>query len=374
MPTIRTLLNILIPANEAYRNGSPVMTDADYDAMEDELRAILDVCDEDDTDPDVVEARKFLLSVGAPPPSDGKWAKVTHAVKMTSLNKAQDAVSFDSWVKILGPVALLVVSDKCDGISVNLTYVDGKLVLAATRGDGDVGEDITRNVLKMRGIQPFIKGFSGHVRGEIVLRKSDWKAHFPTYSNCRNAAAGIAKREDGVGVEHLTVLHYQVIRNDAVISRKTIEFQLLERLGCAVPAWAAVATVAEVKARYDAYINGDREALDYDIDGLVVECDSIMQMEELGDLGGRPKGAVAYKFPPDTKQTTLRNILWQVGKSGRITPVAEFDTVSLAGVNVERASLSTAARVAELKLWIGCKIVVSRRNDCIPYVEANLEP
>jgi DNA ligase (NAD+) len=92
-----------------------------------------------------------------------------------------------------------------------------------------------------------------------------------------------------------------------------------------------------------------------------------------GDLNGRPKAAVAFKFPHDSKATTLRNIVWQVGKSGRITPVAEFDTVNLAGVMVERASLHTARNVQNLQLFKGCRVLVSRRNDCIPYLEANLD-
>ena len=373
---IRSLLNILIPANKAYRASTPIMTDADYDEKYDELVALIDLCEEDDADPDVVEARAFLASIGAAPEEDSKFAKVTHGVKMTSLNKAQNEAEYQDWFSGLGVNGLLVVSDKCDGISVSLRYEGGNLVLAATRGDGDTGEDITRNVVKMKGIKTFIKGLTGYLRGEIVLLKSDWKRYFPTYTNPRNAASGIAKREDGVGCEHLTVLHYQIIRDDGVIPRKTVEFQVLEKIGCAVPAWACVSTSADVQAIYEAYIASRRDALDYDIDGLVVECDSTAQMEALGDLNKRPKGAIAYKFPAMAKGTLLRDVRWQVGKSGRVTPVAVFDSVFLAGANVSQASLHNVGNIRRLcktagvaSLAIGDALVVSRRNDVIPFVE-----
>jgi DNA ligase (NAD+) len=380
--SIRSLLDELVPANKAYRSGArPTMTDADFDAKRDELDALVGLCDEDDADPDVVEARAFLAQVGDAPEADSKWATVTHGLGMTSLNKAQNAKEYLAWVAGLGVAGLLVVSDKCDGISVSLRYEAGRLVLAATRGDGITGEDITRNVVRMKGIVHHIKGFTGYLRGEIVLLRSDWKVHFPTYSNPRNAAAGIAKREDGVGCEHLTVLHYQMVRDDGVIARKTIEFQVLERIGCAVPRWACVADADAAQAVYDQYVASIRDALDYDIDGLVVECDSTAQMEALGDLNRRPKGAVAYKFPPDRKATPLRGIPWQVGKSGRVTPVAYFDAVTLAGASVAQASLHNLANIRKLLaaagqtcFHVGDEIVVSRRNDVIPYVEEVLKP
>lgn len=262
----------------------------------------------------------------------------------------------------------------------SLRYEGGNLVRAATRGDGEVGEDITRNVVKMKGVVHFIKGFDGHLRGEIVLRKSDWKKHFPTYSNPRNAAAGIAKRLDGQGVEHLTVLHYQMIRDGGkAIPSKAVEFQVLGKVGAALPTWLEVPDLTAAEAIYADYVAGKRDALDYDIDGLVIEYNDPAVMEALGDLNKRPKGAVAYKFPHAAKPTVLRNIRWQVGKSGRITPVAEFDAVDLAGASVSNASLHNLANIEKLckaagikTLSVGDEILASRRNDVIPYVESVL--
>lgn len=263
----------------------------------------------------------------------------------------------------------------------SLRYEDGHLVRAATRGDGEVGEDITRNVVKMKGVVHFIKGFTGHLRGEIILRKSDWKAHFPTYSNPRNAASGIAKRQDGEGVEHLTVLHYQLLRDSGTpVPSKAVEFHAMGKIGCALPNWIPVTDLTAALQVYQNYCNGQREALDYDIDGLVIEHNDLSLMETLGDLNKRPKGAVALKFPHDTKPTVLRNIRWQVGKSGRITPVAEFDTVNLAGANVSNATLHNLSNIEKLcrggkvtHLSVGDEIMVSRRNDVIPGVESVIQ-
>jgi DNA ligase (NAD+) len=367
---IRETLDRLQAANDAYRRGGlPIMSDSAYDALEDQLAEM--VAAADPADPDAAAARAFLDSIGAPPADNSGWAKVRHEVPMTSLNKAQDASEAAAWAETVGPGDYLT-SEKMDGISISLRYVDGVLVRAATRGDGETGEDITRNVVRMTGVVPAIKGFSGHVRGEIVLRRSDHAAHFPDYANPRNAAAGVAKRLDGVGSEHLTVYAYQISRTDggASIRRKRDEFAVLERIGFPVPRWQVLPSIAEVIALRDGY---DRASLDYDIDGLVVEVDDLDRAAALGDLNHRPRGAVAYKFAHMTAETTLRDVIWQVGKSGRLTPVAVFDPVMLAGARVERASLATPDRVTKLRLSKGCRIRVSRRNDVIPRVEANLD-
>lgn len=376
MTPIRNLLATVDGANLAYRAGTPVMTDAAYDALLDELEDML--AGEDPADPDVVAARAFLASVGAAPASDSKWDKVRHSAPMGSLNKAVTPQELMGWYQGCGSRTGFIVSTKCDGLSVSLRYSNGALLQALTRGDGEVGEDITRNVVKMKGVKRAIPGFTGKLRGEITLLHSDWKKHFPTYSNPRNAAVGITKRIDGVGSEHLTVLHYQMLKDGGTpITRKATEFKALEKVGCAVPPWEEVADFAGVVAIYDAYVKSKRAALDFDIDGLVVEFDDLSVMESLGDLNKRPRGAVAAKFPHDAKETTLRNIRWQVGKSGRVTPVAEFDTVSLAGANVSNATLHNVSNVEKVArtggarcLCVGDTIICSRRGDVIPGVES----
>jgi DNA ligase (NAD+) len=367
---LRRTLDRLIEANQAYRNATPIMEDSQYDALEDRLAEL--ICDvEYYPESDLAAARAFLDSIGSPPPDTSGWMKVRHDAAMTSLNKAQNATEATAWSRSVG-AGDIVISEKMDGISCQIKYLDGNIVRAATRGDGETGEDITRNVVRMKGVVRNIRGFSGHVRGEIVLRRSDHAAHFLDYANPRNAAAGVAKRLDGVGVEHLTFYAYQIVRDAGAtpIRRKQDELTVLGRLGFFVPQWQVVSSIDDAIILRDNY---DRSSIDYDIDGLVLEVDDLEGAAALGELNHRPKGAIAYKFSHMTAETILREVTWQVGKSGRITPVAVFDPVMLAGARIERASLATPDRVTRMRLSKGCRILVSRRNDVIPYLEKNLD-
>lgn len=369
MVDIRRTLETLKAANAAYRNGTPFLSDAVYDGLEQELAAA--VASASVKDADVLEAQRFLAEVGASVPDESPWVKVTHRVPMGSLSKVQDDDEFVAWLSTAG-VRPLVWSEKLDGISVQISYVDGSLTRAATRGDGLVGEDITRNVTRMKGVVTRIQGFTGHIRGEIVLRRSDFATMSGDYANPRNAASGIAKRLDGTGSENLTVFAYQIVRDGgAQIQRKQDEFKILQRVGFPIPSWGTAAdprTILLARAGYN------RDALDYDIDGLVVEYDDLAFMRSLGETNLRPKGATAFKFAHQTAVTTLRDIQWQVGNTGRVTPVAIFDAVTLAGASVEKATLHNLSQIQRLTsglgFGVGDIIEVSRRNDVIPGVEA----
>lgn len=342
-----------------YSGAKPVMTDAQFDALEDRLREL---------DPD----NAFFRGVGFA--ATDAFEKVEHTVPMTSLNKVQTYEELAEWYNGVVLPHGLFITDKCDGISLSLRYIDGKLVRGATRGDGQVGEDITRNALKMEGVvQVLPHPVSGHTRGEVVLRKSKWRKHFPTYVNPRNAASGIAKRLDGEGSEHLTVLCYQFIPDNGSLTflTKDQEFQFLEDLGFLTTRSVRAATPTYVNDIYQQYIDGIRESLDYDIDGLVVEVNDLRVASKLGLRDHRPEGARAFKFPHDEAMTTLRNVEWQVGVTGRITPVGHFDPIGLAGATIAKASLSNHVLIEELGgLRYGDQISVSRRNDVIPKIES----
>lgn len=358
MQEIQELVEQLQQAQEAYTNDEPIMSDAEFDALEDQLR---------DLDPD----NTYFAQIGAKPKSG--WAKVKHAAPMGSLGKAKTFNELEKWYADAESPEALVVSEKLDGISLSLKYKGGKLVQAATRGDGEEGDDITRNVLLMQGVRKTLgEKFTGHLRAEVVLTKTAHAKYVPDYKNLRNAAAGIAKREKDPAVcKHLTVICYQVLSDDFGLASKEDEFLWLEEQKCLVPNWKLVA-FDRVGGIYDLYVEHDREALDYDIDGLVVELNNLEAAEELGESDNRPKGACAFKFPHEKQPTKLTSIPWQVGNSGRVTPVAYFDGVKLAGATVGQASLHNVGNVT--RLWgtrprVGDTILVSRRHDVNPYVE-----
>lgn len=380
-------LKLLKDAKDAYYNGTPILTDAVYDDLEDRVKSEGSLLPAGD--PLKLDIEAFMATVGAPIASaTGAWDVVKHKAPMGSLNKAQTQEDMQDWgttcTKMLdaegiSSTASYLLSEKLDGISLGLYYSNGTLSQAITRGDGIEGQDITRNVLKMQGVVKYIKGFTGFLRGEIVLKRSVWEKHFKDYKNPRNAASGMSTDFAGTNCSFLTVIHYQMIRFDgAPIPNKVAEFKILQALGAEVPNWQVVSDLGGVQRIYQEYVNTKRDALDYDIDGLVIEYSDPKQFGTLGSKNDRPRGAIAYKFPHDRKLSRLQDIKWQVGNSGRITPVAYFEPVDLAGATVAQASLHNLRNIRELlvdlpkakgTLYVGDTIVVSRRNDVIPYAE-----
>lgn len=357
-----TIASAISEARAAYYAGTPSITDAQFDALEDSLRAL---------DPN----HPVLGGVGATPSSG--WTKVSHKTPMGSLNKAQDEAQMLHWFQTtVGNSPDVVIVDKLDGISISLRYDKGVLTQAATRGDGFTGEDITRNVRLMKGVPADLGDWSGYVRGEIVCYKDDFNAHFQGDSNPRNTAAGTAKRQsDPSKCKHLTVVAFDMIPDVGVLTHKDQELQALSGAGFTTPSWiTAQQGTVQIQSIYDAYVRSDRDALPYEIDGLVLILNDTSDWKRVGEKNHRPAGSIAYKFPHEAQSTTLRAIRWQVGNSGRVTPVAEFDALDLAGASVKQASLHNVANIGRLTdgngFMEGACILVSRRNDVIPYVEA----
>jgi len=392
---ITDIVKRLTEASKAYYGGQPIMSDAAYDALEDELRKL---------DPN----HPHLTKVGTAATSG--WQKVKHGRPMASLNKAQTEADFDAWATSCGHRAgeLLIVMDKLDGASLNVEYVNGRFVRAVTRGDGDVGEDITVNAKLMNFPKVIPGNWSGSLRGEVIVRYQAFKDNFPGQSNPRNTANGTMKRQsDSSGCGYLDVVMFDVMPEIGDQDAKSEQFKQLQVWGFSVPRWQVLNSIDDVLALYEEYqsdvihrdddgqpllgddgrpivlrksirskveeyVPGDGR-LDYDIDGLVIQFNDPQRFEGLGSQGRGPKGAVAYKFSHEEKETILRGIEWQVGNSGRITPVAIFDEVDFAGARIKRASLAGVRQVAHLRLFEDCRILVSRRNGVIPRVEANLE-
>ena len=352
----------------AYYKGNPEISDAAFDALEDELREL------DPTHP--VLARVGSAELVA------EWQKARHEIPMGSLNKAVSEDELEAWLtrcnELLaddkeGPIGGdLFVAEKLDGISIEVIYRDGKMVDAITRGDGDFGERITANVARMKGVPARIKDrHSMSVRGEIIVRISDLKKYFPGVASPRNMAAGASKRLDGSGAEHCTVLFYDVA-DHLNFPTEVEKFAFLRTLGFATPR-TAHGTIDDAIALYRRYIADVRASLDYEIDGLVVYANSLHAQALLGEVNHRPRGAVALKFASPAKVSTVLEIRWDTGPSGRVVPLAVVAPVELAGAIVQRASLHNAANVRALGIGVGDEVLVSRRNDVIPYVEEVVE-
>lgn len=345
-------------ADADYHNGRDSgLEDWQYDDMKDRLRTIR-------------PESPVLHRVGSKPST--AWKKVRHQVPMDSLAKVNEAEEVESWWP--GPC---VVSEKMDGFSISLRYEEGRLVLGATRGDGSEGEDITRNVVNMVGIKEKLATLTGYLRGEIVMLKSDFRDHFSKrYANERNGAAGIARRLDGEGCSRLCAFFYQVILDDpdqqAKLDAKHKEFKLIERLGMSTPAYHQVDTPADLEKVYATYQDGGREALNYHIDGLVVEVNDRAKADSMGVTSeGRPEFARAYKFPHANGQSKMNDIVWQTGQVGWVTPVAILDPVRVGGVTITQASLYNVDYIESIGLGhLGATVVVERRNDVIPRVNS----
>lgn len=261
-----------------------------------------------------------------------------------------------------------LICEKLDGISISLKYKNGILIQAATRGNGEVGENITPNVKQMKGLPKKLKkNFSGHIRGEIVMLKSDHAKHFSDKSNPRNAASGVSKRYDGKGSKHLTVISYQIASGKDCKTEKE-QFLFLDSLGVKTP-YYKVCTIDEAIDEWNRYQKSARDKLDYEIDGLVMRVNDMTSQLSLGEKSHRPKGAIAFKFDAESRETTLRKIIWQVGNSGRITPVGEFDEIELVGAKITKASLYNIAYIKKIGADVGAKVIVIRANDVIPKIE-----
>ncbi len=351
---IKELEDKIIQARIDYYNNQPVYSDKVYDAWIDELRRL---------DPN----NKAVTAVGAPVVAS-EWKKAKHQIPMGSLNKVNLPVELLDWGKDKDCNSWLVV-EKLDGLSIEVIYERGKVVQTLTRGDGEIGEDITVNVIRMGGVNPDLKeDFNGSLRGEIIMLKSIHQKYFADKANPRNAASGVSKRLDGVNVDKLNILFYQVL-GDMDFKTETEQFDWLTKHKVGIPNTWSFKTLAEVNKHWRTYQDKDRDKLDYDIDGLVIRIDDMAKQMAWGDKDLRPLGAIAFKFDNATAESTIREINFQIGNSGRLTPVATFDPVQLVGATVTRASLYNMSYIEELGLDIGATVLIARANDVIPRVE-----
>ena len=373
---VEQLTETLEKANRDYYDlDSPTLEDDEYDALMRELRALESEFPE-------------LLSESSPSQRVGGTAattfeKVPHAVQMASLQdvfSADEVRDFFERVQKQGAEDF-TVEPKIDGLSVSLEYENGVFVRGSTRGDGFVGEDITANLKTIRAIPLKLKEEIPllEVRGEVYMPKQSFaklceiqeKNGEPLPKNPRNAAAGSLRQKDSkiTAERALDIFCFNIQRVEGKeFSSHSESLEFLKEQGFKIiPDYRVCKTFDEIRARIEE-IGQMRTSLPFDIDGAVVKVNNLRLREEIGATVKVPKWAVAFKYPPEEKETTLNDIEINVGRTGALTPVAVFDPVQLAGTTVSRAVLHNQDYIAEKKIRIGDRIVVRKAGDIIPEV------
>jgi len=357
---------IIKASDEYYNNNKSIITDDEFD----ELKLTLKKLSPNDL---------VLKQIGSTIKTTN-WEKSNHNIPMGSLNKVKNINDFSEWASKNEIFENIIISEKLDGISIDLEYENGNFIKAITRGDGFVGEVITPNVKKMQGAINKTKiNFTGCVRGEIVITNEDFESvnqilksnGDKELATLRNGASGIAKRYDGKFSEFLTVICYDVTGE---FDTKEEQLYFLKELGFKVVNYKYVYRnlINEVDSVYLHYEKTIRPKLNYQIDGLVVEINDRQIFNNLGLINDRPKGAIAIKFGSMEAETTLRDVVWDYGISGRLTPIAEFDTVQIQG-RIKRASIHNYEIFKNLNLHKNDKILIKKSNDIIPQIVKVLE-
>nr|AGS52064.1 DNA ligase [uncultured bacterium contig00024] len=376
MERVKQLEELILRHQALYYGGEAEISDGEFDLLWDELREIA---------PD----SPVLKKIGAEPDVDG-FPKARHLIPMGSQDKASDPQEFLEWAEKFKEqrannneqtenanllltrdnnwlTKKLVVQFKLDGASLELQYVKGRLTRAVTRGDGLTGDDIIGNARRMTGtVEKLDIEFSGGVRGEVIMTHDVWKEKYSDKANCRNAANGIMRRKDGQGCEDLKLIVYDASApdDDGYFKDEMSKIEWLKKRGFKT-AETKVFTSAQEIIDYRQEITEKRDALGFDIDGLVVK-DFVTDMDDLRKA--RPEKQIAFKFELETAFSVLREIEWS--ESGATyTPVGIIDPVRLAGTNVKRANLNNPDMIRAMGLKIGSLVSVVKRGEIIPKIE-----
>jgi DNA ligase (NAD+) len=360
-----------------YVMDDPSVTDAAYDALMRELRAL------EAAHAELVTPRSPTQRVSGEPRAGA--TKVKHGVRMFSLDNAYSDEELREFLRRVsdglphGATPTFCLEPKLDGASVEVVYEGGHLTQASTRGDGETGEEITQNVRTIRGV-PLSIPHEGKVtlRGEVLIFRKDLVTFnagreaegLEPFANARNAAAGAVRMLDPreVARRPLRALFYQLVEGPKLHPSHSASLAWMKEQG--LPSHrreTMVTTFEELRAAIDA-IDAARDGYPYETDGAVVKVDDYRQEEILGFTSKFPKWAIAYKFAPEQARTIVRDVIVQVGRSGALTPVAVLDPVALGGTTVSRASLHNGDFLAQRDVRIGDAVFIQKAGEIIPQV------
>ncbi len=357
--------------DEYYNKNNPTLSDAEYDALFDELSILENETGHISPDSPTQRAGYEVLST---------LQKVSHSIPLLSLAKTKDAAEVCDMAHINGGYLAL----KLDGLTVKITYENGKIVEAATRGDGAVGEDITHNAKVFTNVPKAIS-YKGRltVSGEAFIDISTFESineqienDEDKYSTPRNLASGSVRQLDSsiCAARGVSFIPFNVLEGMDEIGSKLERIKTLNKLGFALIPHDILdgSDTPDTTLQKIMKLKAVADQKGFPIDGIVFSFDNIAFAKSQGKTSHHFKDGIAYKFGDPHFETTLKDIVWNISRTGQLTPIAEFDTVEIDNTNVERASLHNITFIENLKLDIGDRILVSKRNMIIPHVEKNI--
>lgn len=368
-----------------YTNNESLISDVEYDNLIKELKEL------EEEYPQFKSVESPTEKVGATNLRESKFQKVTHKKPMLSLSNTYNEGEIGDFIE---RVRKLIPEDKelkyalelkLDGLSISVQYEKGKLVRGVTRGDGAIGEDVTENIMEITTIpHELSEPLDLEVRGEIVLPLSNFlklnekrmEAGEEVFANPRNAASGTLRQIDSSIIKERGLDSYFYFLVDAEkygVKTHSESIKFLEKLGFKTTGVCEVLeSASKLKKRID-YWEKEKENLDYETDGMVIKVDELELWNILGNTTKSPRWAIAYKFPAKQVTTTMLGVTWQVGRTGKVTPVAELEEVLLSGSKVKRASLHNFHEIERKDIRIGDKVFIEKAAEIIPQVVKSIK-